>query len=247
MNGSAMRIRYGTHPDQYAELTVPGAASPLAVIIHGGYWRARVDAALGRSLVADLAGRGWATWNLEYRRVGDGGGWPATFADVLAGIDAVTGPAETYRIAVSRTVLIGHSAGGHLAAWAAGRRLRTRPAGVVTQAGVLDLAAAERLNLSSGAAVELMGGTSIERPDDFAAADPARMLPPTVPVRCVHARADNDVPFSQSADYVAAARAAGGDVRLIEAAGDHFTLIDPAHADWRLCRAAADELARRPQ
>lgn len=122
-----MRIRYGAHPDQYGELTVPGPGCPLAVIIHGGYWRARVDAALGRPLASDLAGRGWATWNLEYRRVGDGGGWPATFVDVLAGIDAVAGPAGAYRIDVSATVLIGHSAGGQLAVWAAGRRLRVPP------------------------------------------------------------------------------------------------------------------------
>src|SRR5699024_6112640 len=135
VTGAAMRIRYGAHPDQYGELTVPGPGCPLAVIIHGGYWRARVDAALGRPLASDLAGRGWATWNLEYRRVGDGGGWPATFVDVLAGIDAVAGPAGAYRIDVSATVLIGHSAGGQLAVWAAGRRLRVPLAGVVSQAG----------------------------------------------------------------------------------------------------------------
>ena len=112
------RYPYGPHPAQYGELWLPGrAAVTTVVIVHGGFWRARYDLSLGRPLAADLVRRGYAVWNLEYRRVGAGGGWPATFEDIAAGIDLLADlPVSTSRIAA-----IGHSAGGHLAAWAAGR------------------------------------------------------------------------------------------------------------------------------
>lgn len=243
---AARRYRYGPHPSQYVELRVPRAGRtppPVAVIIHGGYWRAAVDASLGEPLAADLAARGWVSVNIEYRRVGDGGGWPTTFTDVLAAVDVLAPLSGEFRMDTSRIVLIGHSAGGHLAVWASGLSERVPVAGVVSQAGVLDLSAAEELGLSRGAARDLIGGTSAELPREFAAADPTRVMPPAVPVRCVHARADVDVPLSQSEDFVRRSVRAGGDVRLIEAAGDHFSLIDPGHGDWQLCVDAAGELA----
>lgn len=117
------RHPYGPDPAQYGELWLPAGALPAdpqagtVVIIHGGFWRARFDLSLGRPLAADLAARGYAVWNLEYRRAGAGGGWPATFEDVAAGIDMLADlPVDT-----SRLVAVGHSAGGHLAVWAAGR------------------------------------------------------------------------------------------------------------------------------
>lgn len=239
------RCRYGTHASQYVDVTFPRPAAsppPIAVVIHGGYWRAAVDASLGAPLAGDLAARGWAAVNVEYRRVGDGGGWPATFTDVAAALDLLEPLAARWNWDTSRIVLMGHSAGGHLAAWAAGRHTRIPVAGVVSQAGVLDLHAAESLGLSRGAARELMGAVSSERQREFDAADPSRMVPLPVPVRCVHARADVDVPFSQSEDFVRRSTRAGADASLTEAAGDHFTLIDPHHSDWRLCVAAAGEL-----
>src|SRR5579859_5548688 len=141
--------RYGAHPAQFGELWLPGGP-PLGavVIIHGGFWRARYDLSLGRPLAADLTARGYATWNLEYRRVAAGGGWPATFGDVAAGIDLLA----TLPVDTSRVVAVGHSAGGHLATWAAGRaklppgmpgapgtagRAFVAVTGVVSQAGVL--------------------------------------------------------------------------------------------------------------
>jgi acetyl esterase/lipase len=110
--------RYGTDPAQFGELRLPdGAPAGTVVVIHGGFWRARYDLSLGRPLAADLAARGYAAWNLEYRRALGGGGWPATFEDVAAGIDLLA----TLPVDTSRVIAIGHSAGGHLAAWAAGR------------------------------------------------------------------------------------------------------------------------------
>ncbi len=111
--------RYGPHPAQFGELTRPeGTSRGTVVVIHGGFWRARYDLSLGRPLAADLAARGYTAWNLEYRRVGNGGGWPATFADVAAGIDLLA----DLDVDTCAVVAIGHSAGGHLAAWAAGRQ-----------------------------------------------------------------------------------------------------------------------------
>src|ERR1700761_5075487 len=110
--------RYGADPAQFGELRLPdGPAAGTVVVIHGGFWRARYDLSLGRALAADLAARGYAAWNLEYRRALAGGGWPGTFEDVAAGIDLLA----TLPVDTSRVVAVGHSAGGHLAAWAAGR------------------------------------------------------------------------------------------------------------------------------
>src|ERR1700677_1310495 len=116
---SRMKVfRYGAEPEQFGELWLPAApATGTVVVVHGGFWRARYDLSLGRPLAADLAARGYAAWNLEYRRSGGGGGWPTTFEDVAAGIDLLAAlPVET-----SRVVAVGHSAGGHLGVWAAGR------------------------------------------------------------------------------------------------------------------------------
>jgi acetyl esterase/lipase len=221
-----------------------GVAAGTVVVIHGGFWRAGYDLSLGRPLAADLAARGYAAWNLEYRRALAGGGWPGTFEDVAAGIDALAGlPADA-----SRVVAVGHSAGGHLAAWAAGRPKLpagapgARPAvavtGVIAQAGVLALADCAREQVGGAAALDLMGGGPGELPGQYRLADPIAAVPVPAPVLCLHSRADDEVPFSYSERYVAAATAAGGDARLEETSGDHYTLIDPASADWAAAVAA---------
>jgi acetyl esterase/lipase len=232
------------------------------VVIHGGFWRARYDLSLGRPLAADLAARGYAAWNLEYRRALAGGGWPGTFEDVAAGIDLLA----TLPVDTSRVVAVGHSAGGHLAAWAAGRGKRPPGApgapggssvgegesggrrafvavtGVVSQAGVLALADCARERVGDTAALDLMGGGPDELPEEYRLADPIAAVPLPVPVVCLHSRADRNVPYSYSERYVAAATAAGGRATLTETHGDHFTLIDPASADWAAAVAALPEL-----
>jgi acetyl esterase/lipase len=225
--------RYGDHPSQHGELSLPdGEPRGLVVVIHGGFWKAGYGLDLGRPLAADLVSRGWAAWNLEYRRVGDGGGIPETCDDVAAGMDLLAG----LGLDLTSVVTLGHSAGGHLAAWAASRGGVTA---VVSQAGVLDLRSAYADGLGGGAVERLLG-----RPpsDADAAYDPIRQVPLDLPVWCVHAPDDDTVPISQSRDYVTAARAAGGTATLVEVPGDHYTLIDPASVAWSRVVGILDDL-----
>ncbi|MEV7398266.1 alpha/beta hydrolase [Aeromicrobium sp. NPDC092404] len=235
-------LPYGKDPQQLAELTRPsGTSKGVVVVIHGGFWRAQYDLSLGRPLAASLAEAGWTAYNLEYRRVGNGGGYPQTFDDVAAGIDAL---AAIDDLDTSTVVTLGHSAGGHLAVWAAGRaKLVGTPwadpvvpvTAAVAQAGVLDLHAA--VNLGSGAAKQFMGGQT-----DLTDADPYAQVPLDVPVRCVHGTDDDIVPISQSRTYVDRTRSLGGDAELIEVQGDHFTVIDPSSRAWERTLQALDDL-----
>jgi acetyl esterase/lipase len=229
------RFTYGADPAQHAELFRPaGASRGVVVVIHGGFWRAEYDATLGVPLAQDLALRGWTAWNLEYRRVGNGGGVPATLDDVAAGIDLL---ADVSELDTSTVVTLGHSAGGHLATWAAARGRfaawrpeRVKVTAVISQAGVLDLTGAHADGLGNGAVEQFVGappGASYDR------VDPILQVPLDVPVWCVHGSGDDIVPLGQSAAYVAAARAAGGHAVLVEVEGDHFVVIDPASAAWR--------------
>ncbi|WP_240792943.1 alpha/beta hydrolase [Arthrobacter crystallopoietes] len=253
------RLAYGPHPDQWGELYFPDRESPrgIVVVIHGGYWRDKYTAQLGAPIAKDLVCGGFAVWNLEYRRAGTGGkigagGWPGTFEDIAAGIDHLADLDRTYKLDLNRVSVLGHSAGGHLAVWAAGRHSlpsdapgavpKVRLVGAVSQSGLLDLAAAEKLALSEGAVVNLMGGTSDEIPPAFDVADPLKALPIGVPVFAVHSREDADVPFEQSANYAHIALAAGDPVELHEVTGDHFDIINPSHEAYRRCRDLLERL-----
>jgi acetyl esterase/lipase len=244
------RHRYGDDPSQYGDLYRPtGATRPGAVVvIHGGFWRARYAADLGAPLAADLADRGWTAWNLEYRRVGNGGGWPETLADVAAGIDLLA----ELDLGLDRVVALGHSAGGQLATWAAGRASlpataiggnpRVLLTGVISQAGVLDLVQGAADNLGNGAVPAMLGGLPKEVPERYRLSSPQHQLPLGVPVRCVHSRDDDTVPFSQSVDYVRAARAAGNDASLHEVTGGHFGVNDPSSHAWQTILGLLPEL-----
>jgi len=233
--------RYGDDPSQFAELTRPegGEAVPVAVIIHGGFWRAQYGLSFGQPLAATLPARGWATWNIEYRRVGNGGGYPATLDDVGAAIDALAGLDAP--LDLSRVVTIGHSAGGHLAAWAA---TREDPAVAVTamvsQAGVLDLRTAAADRLGGGAAQAMLGGEPADLGARYDEASPIEQLPLGVPILCVHGRNDSIVPISQSEAFVGAALATGDDAELAAVEGDHFVVIDPASEAWAIVLAWLD-------
>jgi acetyl esterase/lipase len=254
--------RYGSHASQRADLYVPIGPGPYPVIvlIHGGSWHKRYGRAFMRWIAGDLLRRGFAVWNIEYRRLGAGGGWPATFADVAAAIDHLAALDEE-RLDLGRVTLIGHSAGGHLALWAAGRPNlpagapgafgstqgnsaqggrpwedppRVRPVRVISQAGVADLTLAYRL-WHGGAARALMGGSPEEVPDRYAAGDPIRLLPLAIPALIVHGVQDETVSVKLSRNYAEAARAAGGEVELVEIeglAGSHRAHLDPRGAAW---------------
>jgi acetyl esterase/lipase len=246
-----VRHTYGRDPSQFADLYLPaGQRRPSTVVlIHGGWWGRYFGLDHLDNVAADLARRGWVTWNIEYRRLGIGGGYPSTLQDVAAAIDYL---AALDNVDTRRVVAMGHSAGGHLATWAGARTKLAAGApgaqpvvaiaGVISLAGVIDLAAAARDNSGNGAAIAFMRGRPDEHPDRYALADPLAHVPIPAVVRCVHARADDEVPFSESVAYVAAARAAGQDARLLEATGDHYSVADASSADWPTAINALEEL-----
>ncbi|SFP50772.1 Alpha/beta hydrolase family protein [Geodermatophilus dictyosporus] len=243
-----MTAAYGGHPDQFLELTLPAGdgPAPVAVVLHGGFWRAAHGVELARPLAADLAGAGWAAVAVEYRRVGSGGGWPATLEDVAAAFDALPDLPEAARLDLTEVAVVGHSAGGHLAAWAAGRgRLpdgapgagpRVRVTAAVLQAGVLDLVRAAEQRLGRGATQEFLGGEPGEVPDRYAGADPVRLLPTGADVLCVHGTGDDVVPLEQSERFAVAAGAAGDRVVVRPVPGGHLELIDPSGEQWAPAR-----------
>ena len=214
--------RYGPEPSQFCELFRP-AVEPagVAVVLHGGFWRARYDRTLMHPLCADLAARGWAAWNVEYRRLGDGGGVPATLEDVVAAAEAIESQGGLTPL---RSVAIGHSAGGHLAAYLASR---VPLDGVVSQAGVLDLALGAQLGLSDGVVEEFLGGAALTD------ASPIERLPLRTRTLLTHGARDDIVPPVISERYAVAARAAGDDVDLVvDPEADHYAHLDPAHPLW---------------
>ncbi|WP_312180346.1 alpha/beta hydrolase [Arthrobacter sp.] len=251
------RFEYGRHPDQFGELTLPPAGTPIrgtVVLIHGGYWRAAYTLDLCRPGAADLASRGWAAVNLEYRRAGSGGGWPETCSDIAAGIDALADLPEFARPGgtVPQPVIgLGHSAGGHLAVWAAGTRstgnsstgssrtgtttapgTRVPLAAVVSQSGLLDLRRAHQLGLSNGAVRNFLGADPDEDPARYREADPVQQVPAGIPVFVLHGDQDTTVPLELSQSYVAAATAAGGHAELRLVPGDHYAMITPGTPAW---------------
>ncbi len=227
---------YGEHRWARCELHVPRGRRrpPVAVVLHGGSWSARHGKVVMRPLCRDLVRRDWAAWNVEYRRMGggQGGGWPATFDDVAAAIDRLAD--FDARLDLDRVVLLGHSAGGQLALWAAGRRAAlVRPRAVVAQAPVADLERGRRLVAPGGLVNALLGGTPEERPERYAAVNPMRRVPLAIPALLVHGTEDRTVSVGQSRDYATAARAAGGSAELVEPPQTrHRDHIDPRSEAW---------------
>ena len=218
----ARQLRYGEHRDQVAELFLPeGAPRALVVVLHGGWWQARRTRTklYTRPLSLDLARRGFAVLNAEYRRVGDGGGWPATFDDARAIVALAREQPEAGRVAV-----LGHSAGGHLALYAAAEGGAD---------AVVALAAPSDLEARPGPETRsLMGGPPDAVPDRYAQGSPIRRVPLGVPALLVHGTRDDVVPPRRSRDFTTAARAAGDDVTLVEPDADHRQVIDPRHPAW---------------
>lgn len=258
---SGERHRYGEHRWAQAELHRPRASGrvPVVVLLHGGSWRAGYSKVLMRPLCRDLVRRGWAAWNVEYRRMGggQGGGWPSTFEDVAAAV-AHLGELDA-ELDLDRVVLLGHSAGGHLAMWAAGLQQRAPqaieaglmlewPAGVrlravVGQAPVANLERGSALIEPGGLVHALLGGTPEQVPGRYEAANPLRQVPLDVPALLVHGANDSTVSVGHSRDYAQAARAAGASVEVVEPTRtSHRDHIDPRSDAWAAVTARLDAL-----
>jgi acetyl esterase/lipase len=243
----AVRIAYGEAPQQFGDLRVPrrdreGALFPVAIVIHGGYWRSAYSLDHIGHLCAALTRSGVATWSLEYRRIGDpGGGWPAAGEDVLRGAEYLRTLAARYPLDLNRVVVIGHSAGGQLALWLAAQH-KVPLRGVVALAPVTDLRRAWELGLSQGVVAELLGGAPRDVPARYHSASPIELVPLHVPQRLLHGMNDDIVPIEMSRKYQAAAAAAGDDARLLELPGGHFDLIDPRTPQWKSVESAVIDL-----
>lgn len=258
------RIAYGPDPLQFGELWVPkaGRRHPVIVLIHGGCWRADLPGTeLMDYMAADLRDRGYAVWNLEYRRIGHpGGGYPGTFQDVGAGIDHLRALAPQYGLDLRRVVVSGHSAGGHLALWVAGRdRLPASSPlnvenplpvrGAVALAGIADLASYRETgpDACGGPSTidRLVGipGTGDRRV--FADTSPPALLPLGDRQVVVSGALDHIVPPRFGQAYAATAASAGDPVTsvVLEGAG-HFELIDPTSSVWPRILTAYSDLLR---
>lgn len=232
------------------------------IFLHGGFWRAAYDRSHTGPLAETLAADGYAVAAPEFRRTGQpGGGWPGTFDDVAAAVDALPGlvaEAAEGQVDPGRVLLAGHSAGGHLALWAASRHrlppgtpwsLPQPPSikGVVALAAVSDLSSCHGLGLGHGAAADLLGGDPATYGSRYATADPIGLLPVGIPVRLVHGRDDDIVPCAMSLDYAARAQAAGDDAVCTALPGTgHFEVIDPLTAAWPHVAAAFRALCPPP-
>jgi acetyl esterase/lipase len=253
------KVSYGDDPLQFGELRMPEGEGPfpVVVIIHGGCWMSAYNLNHISAMAGAVTGLGYATWSLEYRRIGDeGGGWPGTFADVADGIDFLRPLAGEHPIDPGRVLVMGHSAGGHLALWAGGRRelppespLYRKdpliPSGIVSLAGIGDLATAEVRKICGTAVMELMGGGNADVPDRYAQGSPAELLPLGVRQILVQGALDTVVPADSVKSYLANARAAGDPVEmtLVDSAG-HYELITPGSNAWAAVKGALAALLK---
>ena len=244
------RVAYGSDPNQFLDLRLPSAKDkgpfPLVINIHGGFWRAKYNLDHAGHLCAALTAKGVATANLEYRRVGnDGGAWPGTFADIREAYSFLLQNARTRNFDSQKVLVMGHSAGGHLALCLAGHEpTLTR---VISLAGVVDLQRAYQLHLSNDAVVEFLRGTPSEVPDHYREADPMQLSIPQARQWLIHGSADDTVPPAFSRDYVAAKQKKTGkekeDAQLLEISGAiHSDLIDPRTAAWKAVEQKALQL-----
>lgn len=237
------RHAYGSDTSQYALLHRPvGTPHGVVVVLHGGFWSDQYGLDLNEPISTDLARRGWIAYNVEYRRLGDGGGWPQTGRDVFAAIDHL---AALLPHRPGPVIAIGHSAGGQLAGVSAARAHgAVLLDAAISQAGVVDLVYAAQTDVGGGAVEQYLDGTPHSRPAAYAAASPYALLPIRVPVSCVHSPDDREVPFSQSVRFTdRAAQVGDRTVRLVRAQGSHFDMLDPTSEAWHLTVHELERLA----
>lgn len=237
-------IAYGIHHDQIGDLRIPDteAPHPVIVLIHGGFWKQEWMRDIMDPLALDLTRRGYATWNIEYRRVGGEGGWPETFFDVASAIDNLGEMASEYELDLADVSVVGHSAGGHLALWSAGRATLSashfgadplvRPRRIFALAPISDLAAAQNAGLGEDAVDHLVARVP-RHTDIYRDLSPIEMLPLGVDQLIVHGDGDKAVPVTMSESYVKAAVGQGDNIDFAQLAGvSHMDLIDPHSPAW---------------
>jgi acetyl esterase/lipase len=242
------RIPYGSDPLQFGDLRIPSGPGPypVAVVIHGGCWTNFFGLDLMDDMSDTLTAAGVATWNIEYRRIGDpGAGFPGTLTDVGMAVDKLRDLAPTYDLDLERVITVGHSAGGHLGFWVGARH--RLPAGhllrgaeplplsaAVALAGILNLVESLEHDVCIDYAEVLMHGTPDEIPELYAVASPSELLPLGLRQTLIYGTEDPIVPLAMSDHYRDAARAAGDhQVSLQKVQGaDHFDVIDPTSPKW---------------
>ncbi len=223
------RVAYGSDPNQFLEVRFPSGKGPHPVLmnIHGGFWRAKYDLAHAGHLCEALRGAGVATFNVEYRRVGnEGGGWPGTFADIRSAYGYLRQEYSRFHLDLKRLAVMGHSAGGQLALCLAAHESSLAQA--ISLAGVVDLKKAFALHLSNDAVVGLLGGKPNDVPDHYREADPMELSITHARQWLLHCAEDDTVPPAFSRDYADQKKRRGEQVELIEIAhAGHYDLIDP--------------------
>ena len=242
------RITYGPEPQHFAELRFPKGPGPfpLLMMIHGGFWQSAYDLKHTGPLCADLTGRGIVTCNIEYRRIGDpGGGWPGTFQDIsLASYRIPEILGSDPRVDKLRTLVMGHSAGGHLALWLVSRHKISKNSALyenrkspivnaISLAGVADLRTAWKQKLGNGVVTRLMDGHPDQYPNRYDAGSPIELLPNGARQSLIHGALDNSVPVSQSELFERRATQMGDECSLVKLEGTgHFEAIDPESDAW---------------
>ncbi len=223
------RIAYGSDPNQFLEARLPRRKEPHSVLlnIHGGFWRAKYDLAHTGHLCEALRAAGVATFNIEYRRIGNpGGGWPGTFEDIRSAFRFVQQEHSRFHLDLDRLVVMGHSAGGQLALCLAAHETSLRRA--ISLAGVVDLKRAFALHLSLDAVAEFLGGKPDAVPEHYREADPMELRIPQARQWLLQGSEDDTVPPEFSRDYVMQKKKTGESVQLLEIQhAGHFDLIDP--------------------
>jgi 3-dehydroquinate dehydratase type II len=228
-------IEYGPDPDHAGDLRIPHGSGPhpVAVLLHGGFWRNTVARDLLDAAAVDLTERGWATWNVEFVRVGGGGGWRATTADVATAIRSLTTFAKGHQLDLDRVVVIGHGSGGQLALQSAVGVSEPPISAVAALAPIADLEAAHRAGIGADAVNAFARRTPEQSPERYAGASPIRNLPIGVPLLIVTGDDDDRVPATISREFAGRAADEGDTVVYHELEGvGHNELIDPSTLAW---------------